>query len=111
MKGNQHNVEPDEDLAAAILGGNHESFRVLVIRHDALVRRVVGRCVADPMIVEDAIQETWCQSFKNLRDLVNPASLPAWLTKIATRCAWEQQRKLVRCQVIFDSPVLFEELV
>lgn len=93
VRRNQLNPETDEQLVHAILSGDLDRFGVIVSRHDALVRQCVARRISDHEAMEEAVQETWCQSFRRLGDLVQPQKLAGWLRKIATNCALEQGRK------------------
>jgi RNA polymerase sigma-70 factor (ECF subfamily) len=83
-------------LVQAVLAGDHECFGAIIVRHDVMVRRAVRRSVQSHFDLEEAVQETWCLSFKRLSDLVQPSRLAGWLAAIAVNCGREQRRRIDR---------------
>jgi RNA polymerase sigma factor (sigma-70 family) len=73
----------DEDLVKACLGGDKDSFGLLIERYEPRIRNLIGSMVPNPFEAEDLFQETFLQAFLGLSYLRNPASFSSWLYGIA----------------------------
>jgi len=72
----------DGDLARLARGGDHAAFRLLVERHQAMVRARARQLSPDPGDVDDIVQESFLQAFLALDRLRDPDRFAGWLAGI-----------------------------
>jgi RNA polymerase sigma factor (sigma-70 family) len=72
----------DGDLARLARGGDRVAFRLLVERHQPMVRAQARRLAPDPGEVDDIMQESFLQAFIGLDRLRDPDRFAAWLAGI-----------------------------
>lgn len=77
--------DDDRALADAVLGGDHDAFRVLVDREAAAVLAVCRRVLGDPTDAEDAAQEAFLLAYRKLGAYRGDGPLGGWLMRIAIR--------------------------
>ena len=96
------------DAAAVerVLGGDRETFRLLVERHQDRVYRAVWRVARRAEDAEDLTQETFLKAFRSLGSYDARWAFSTWITTIATRTALSAARKRSRVgvQVSVDAP-------
>jgi RNA polymerase sigma-70 factor (ECF subfamily) len=87
-------VQTDTELVKAVLDGQKEAFAELVRRYERPVRAVAINILGDHHSVQDAVQDAFVASYRNLTMLRNRDSFGPWLIKIAHRCAldWANRR-------------------
>lgn len=79
-------------LTRAAQQGDVGAYGRIVRRTQSLVNAVVRRVVADPQTAEDVVQETYLRAYLRLARLRDPASLVAWLQRIARGAALNHVR-------------------
>ena len=72
----------DGDLARLARGGDPAAFRLLVERHQAMVRARARQLAPDPGDVDDIVQESFLQAFLALDRLRDPDRFAGWLAGI-----------------------------
>jgi RNA polymerase sigma factor CnrH len=72
----------DGDLARLARGGDPMAFRLLVERHQAMVRARARQLGPDPGDVDDIVQESFLQAFLALDRLRDPDRFAGWLAGI-----------------------------
>jgi RNA polymerase sigma factor (sigma-70 family) len=72
----------DGDLARLARGGDPVAFRLLVERHQAMVRARARQLGPSPGDVDDIVQESFLQAFLALDRLRDPDRFAGWLTGI-----------------------------
>ncbi len=72
----------DGDLARLARGGDPVAFRLLVERHQAMVRARARQLAPDPGDVDDIVQESFLQAFLALDRLRDPDRFAGWLAGI-----------------------------
>jgi RNA polymerase sigma factor CnrH len=72
----------DGDLARLARGGDPVAFRLLVERHQAMVRARARQLGPDPGDVDDIMQESFLQAFLALDRLRDPDRFAGWLAGI-----------------------------
>ena len=72
----------DGDLARLARGGDPAAFRLLVERHQPLVRARARQLAPDPGDVDDIVQESFLQAFLALDRLRDPDRFAGWLAGI-----------------------------
>ena len=72
----------DGDLVRLARGGDPAAFRLLVERHQAMVRARARQLGPDPGDVDDIVQESFLQAFLALDRLRDPDRFAGWLAGI-----------------------------
>jgi RNA polymerase sigma-70 factor (ECF subfamily) len=72
----------DGDLARLARGGDPAAFRLLVERHQPMVRARARQLAPDPGDVDDIVQESFLQAFLALDRLRDPDRFAGWLAGI-----------------------------
>jgi hypothetical protein len=87
---------PDHDALASLTRaaqqGDVGACGRIVRCTQSLVNAVVRRVVADPQEAEDVVQETYLRAHLRLARLRDPASLVAWLQRIARH--WQPRHRV-----------------
>jgi RNA polymerase sigma-70 factor (ECF subfamily) len=75
-------MDDDAELVRRTLRGELEAYGGLVERHDAVVRRVVGR-IAGAQEADDLTQDTFLRAFHKLSSFRGEAPFRTWLLRVA----------------------------
>jgi RNA polymerase sigma-70 factor (ECF subfamily) len=81
----------DRAMVDAVLGGDRESFRVIVEQYQGPVYRACLRILGTSADAEDAAQEAFVAAFRSLAGYRGDGPLQAWLVRIATRTAFRRR--------------------
>ncbi|MBT0571361.1 RNA polymerase sigma factor RpoE [Curvibacter sp. CHRR-16] len=79
--------DPDEVLVALTVQGDQQAFRLLVLKYQRRVQRLIARLVRDPDWVEDLAQETFIRAYRALPQFRGEAQFYTWLYRIAVNTA------------------------
>ena len=91
-------VRPDEELLAAIAGGDRLALRELYDRHAAwLLLRVQRRC-GDPHIAEEVVQDTFLAVWKKADTYAERGAVAAWIWGIGIRRLIDRLRSTRRLE-------------
>lgn len=82
----------DDQLYEAYLLGDTEAFLSLYERHEQHLRRVIGRIVRDPFVVDDVFQITLARLHAHRNKFAIGTNFVAWATQIAKNAAREHLR-------------------
>jgi RNA polymerase sigma-70 factor (ECF subfamily) len=78
----------DSDVVHRVLSGDVASFEILMRRHNQRVYRTIRAVLRrDSADVEDAMQQTYLQSYRSLAGFQGSSSFGTWLTRIALNVA------------------------
>ena len=83
----------DEDLVAATLAGDDDSFAELVRRHKRRVFGMASRFGRDDHQLEDIAQEVFVRVFKNLKNFRRDAPFEHWLARISASACYDFLRR------------------
>lgn len=86
----------DVEIVSRVLGGDLESFEVLMRRYNQRLFRVTRSMVRTDQDAEDIVQETYLQAYRHLADFEGRAKFSTWLTKIAIHAALAHRRRSQR---------------
>jgi RNA polymerase sigma-70 factor (ECF subfamily) len=84
---------PDGILAARATEGDADAFDELLHRHTPIVRAYVYRIVGTLTETDDVVQDAFLTAWRQLSSLRDPASVKAWLMRIASREAYAHIKK------------------
>ena len=76
-----------EQLWTRVLEGNASAWRKLVETWSPLVMAVARRNGLGQVDAEDCVQYTWFSLYRRRENLKQPAALPGWLIRVASRRA------------------------
>lgn len=83
----------DAALLARARGGDLDAFAELVRRHEHRIRAVLFRLLDDPRDVEEAVQDSFVQAWRNLDRFRAEATVFTWLYRIAVNEALARLRR------------------
>ena len=94
----------DTELIARIVQGDEHAFLTIYDRHAARVHALTLRILSDPMLAEEATQDTFLKLWSRARLYLNErGSLLLWLLTIARRTALDRLRLEARRPLLSDS--------
>jgi RNA polymerase sigma-70 factor (ECF subfamily) len=94
----------DNKLVEQVVKGDDAAFLMLYDRHASHVYALTLRILRDPMLAEEATQDTFLKLWSRARQfLAERGSLLAWLLTIARRTALDRVRLEARRPVLSDS--------
>jgi len=101
----------DAGLACAAMEGHAGAPAAVWQRYSSLVAGLLRRSLGPGADVEDQVQETFVQFFRDVKKLREPAALRAFLIGVATRVARSElrRRRLRRWLMLTDSGALPDE--
>ena len=73
---------PDELIAAA-RAGDSDAFRLIVERHERLIRGFIFGLAADPDVTEELVQQTFVEAYRSLDSFRGEVNFSTWLCGIA----------------------------
>lgn len=95
----------DAELIAAVIGGDVETFAVLVRRYRDLCFRFAVRILGNRDDAEDALQEAFVRAFRGLANCREPGRFGAWLYQIVVNeCRTRATRRTKRERRMVDEP-------
>jgi RNA polymerase sigma-70 factor (ECF subfamily) len=83
-------------LVQAVLAGDREAYRQVIIQSEARVRVVVAAILPDPSVVQDIAQEVYVTGFYKLGEYRPGSDFLAWVTTIARNLALNERRRWLR---------------
>src|SRR6202012_607212 len=84
---------PDADLVGLARDGDPVAFRLLVERHQPMVRARARSLCGNPSDVDDVVQESFLQAFIALDRLRDPERFAGWLAAIVLNVGRSQYRR------------------
>lgn len=79
----------ERNLVMRARGGDPESFRILVERHQRAAFVLAARILRSPEDAEDAAQEAFVRAWRALPAFRGDSGFATWLLRIVTRCAFD----------------------
>ncbi len=85
-------------------GGDKESFRVLVEKHQEKAYKAARMILGDPGAAEDVVQDAFLAAWRSINTFKLGLPFAPWLYKIVVRCAVRSmERKSIRMTSLQDS--------
>jgi RNA polymerase sigma-70 factor (ECF subfamily) len=82
----------DDELIAAVRGGDSASFETLIQRHSPRVFSTARRYARREDEVEDIAQEVWLKAYQKLSTFRGDAPFEHWLMRLAVRTCYDSLR-------------------
>ncbi|MFT7835905.1 RNA polymerase sigma factor [Saccharothrix sp. BKS2] len=92
----------DEQLMAAVAGGDQEALRELYEQHAAGMLRLLRRLTSDASAADEILQESWLAVWQSAAGFRGESSVRGWLYGVARRQAHNRLRKALPPQVELD---------
>ena len=93
----QRTVESDlENLVDAVINGDREAYRGVIIVCESKVRVVLAAILPDPSSVDDLAQEVFVTAFSKLADYTPGTDFQLWLKAIARNLGLNERRRWFR---------------
>jgi RNA polymerase sigma-70 factor, ECF subfamily len=83
----------DSEIISLILDGNHQVFRLLVEKHQAMVFRTCMGFLHDKDEADDLTQDIFLQAYQSLQGFKREASFSTWIYRIAVNASLNRVRK------------------
>lgn len=83
MDGSEHSA------IRAVLSGDTEAYRALVVRHSPKLFRVALRITGNSADADEVVQETWLRGYRKLSSFQFEAGFGTWIYRIAVHCAYD----------------------
>ena len=84
---------PDEDVVAAVVGGERAAFELLVRRHNQRFYRAARAITHSDDEAEDVLQQAWLDIYRNLSHFRGTSAFTTWATRITINAAIALVRK------------------
>lgn len=78
--------------------GDAEAFSRLILEHEGMLYRVCRTILRNEADCADAVQETVIMAWRNLGQLKNAVSFPAWVARICINQCYRQLRRSKRTE-------------
>ena len=76
-------LQAEEDLLVlAAQDGNHKAFNFLISHYHKALLRFGYKISSDKELVNDAVQDAWIKSVKNLHKLEDPRAFKSWIYRM-----------------------------
>jgi RNA polymerase sigma-70 factor, ECF subfamily len=85
--------DPSPREVARAAAGDHDAFRLIVERYQAMVYSVAYNVLGDPLDAEDAAQEIFLRCYRTLPQYRSEASFSTWFFRLAISNALDYSRK------------------
>ena len=95
-------------LVLRFQAGDEAAFAELLSRYQPRLGYFLRKLLNDADAAEDMLQEVWCDAFRAISRLEDPAAFPAWIYRIARDRAF---RHLRRRKIAWNSMDLVNEAV
>jgi RNA polymerase sigma-70 factor, ECF subfamily len=86
----------DRATVAQVVGGDQDSFRLLVERHGRAVFALAFRMTGNEHDAEDVVQDTFLRAYRALHTFESRANFGTWLHRVAINCALDHLRRVKR---------------
>lgn len=84
---------PDDEIVAAVVGGERAAFELLVRRHNQRLYRAARAIMHSDDEAEDVLQQAWLDIYRNLAQFRGTSAFTTWATRITINAAIALVRK------------------
>jgi len=80
----------DHTAIQAVLAGDKEAYRALVVHHSERLFRVAFRITGNEADAEDVVQDAFLRGYQKLKTFESRSDFGTWIYRIAVRCALDR---------------------
>jgi len=92
--------EDDLALVHRVAGGDHAAFEALMRRYNSRLYRLARATLGDPTEAEDALQDSYVNAYRSIKEFRGASSLGTWLSRLVLNECLGRQRRSARRQNI-----------
>jgi len=86
----------DRECVEAVLAGDRDAYRHLVVRHSASVFKTACRMTGNEADADEVVQETFLRGYLQIRKFELRADFGTWIYRIGVNCSIDLLRKRKR---------------
>lgn len=102
-------LRPDEEIVAAVLGGDIESFEELILRYQPRIFGMVRKYFRNESDVEDLVQTIFTKTYKKLGSFKKTAPFEHWFMRLSVNTCYDALRRRTKHREQAVSDLMFED--
>jgi RNA polymerase sigma-70 factor (ECF subfamily) len=93
----------DQSAIRAVLAGDTEAYKALVVRHSPMIFRVACRITGNEADADEVVQDAFLRGFQKLEFFQFQSSFGSWIYRIAANSAFDLIKRRNRQAGYYDS--------
>ena len=102
-------LRPDEEIVAAVLGGDIESFEDLILRYQPRIFGMARKYFRNESDVEDLVQTIFTKTYKKLGSFKKTAPFEHWFMRLSVNTCYDALRRRTKHCEQAVSDLMFED--
>lgn len=102
-------LRPDEEIVAAVLGGDIESFEELILRYQPKIFGMARKYFRNESDVEDLVQTIFTKTYKKLGIFKKTAPFEHWFMRLSVNTCYDALRRRTKHREQAVSDLMFED--
>ena len=102
-------LRPDEEIVAAVLGGDIESFEELILRYQPRIFGMARKYFRNESDVEDLVQAIFTKTYKKLGSFKKTAPFEHWFMRLSVNTCYDALRRRTKHREQAVSDLMFED--
>ena len=102
-------LRPDEEIVAAVLGGDIESFEELILRYQPRIFGMARKYFRNESDVEDLVQTIFTKTYKKLGSFKKTAPFEHWFMRLSVNTCYDALRRRTKHREQAVSDLMFED--
>ena len=102
-------LRPDEEIVAAVLRGDIESFEELILRHQPRIFGMARKYFRNESDVEDLVQTIFTKTYKKLGSFKKTAPFEHWFMRLSVNTCYDALRRRTKHREQAVSDLMFED--
>lgn len=102
-------LRPDEEIVAAVLGGDIESFEELILRYQPRIFGMARKYFRNESDVEDLVQTIFTKTYKKLGSFKKTAPFEHWFMRLSVNTCYDALRRRTKQREQTVSDLMFED--
>ena len=102
-------LRPNEEIVAAVLGGDIESFEELILRYQPRIFGMARKYFRNESDVEDLVQTIFTKTYKKLGSFKKTAPFEHWFMRLSVNTCYDALRRRNKHREQAVSDLMFED--
>ena len=102
-------LRPDEEIVAAVMGGDIESFEELILRYQPRIFGMARKYFRNESDVEDLVQTIFTKTYKKLGSFKKTAPFEHWFMRLSVNTCYDALRRRTKHREQAVSDLMFED--